>query len=63
MRRLASVPVLKVDGTPELDTATGLPKWRDVIPDRVIRHFVDHQMGLSGRYVVDTDGGDGSGGR
>lgn len=49
----ASVPVTRF-GVPVIDAATGLQAVREVIPDRVVRNFSDHQMGTSGRYVIDT---------
>ena len=47
-----SVPVL-AHGQPVIDAA-GQPKWKDVVPDRVVRGFVDDQVGPSGRYIIDT---------
>ena len=45
--------MLNRDGTPKLD-AKGVPRMRDIIPDRVVRNMLDNQIGPSGRYVVDT---------
>ena len=48
-----SVPVF-AHGQPVYDAVTGLQKRKDVIPDRVVRRFVDDKVGPSGRYVIDT---------
>jgi hypothetical protein len=43
----ATVPVLDRNGNPKLD-ADGVPKLKDIIPDRVVRNMLDHQIGPSG---------------
>jgi hypothetical protein len=49
----ATVPVLDRNGNPKLD-ADGVPKLKDIIPDRVVRNMLDHQIGPSGAYIIDT---------
>jgi hypothetical protein len=52
-RPYATVPVVDAAGQPALD-GNGLPRMRDIIPDRVVRSMEDDQLGPSGRYIVDT---------
>ena len=49
----ATVPVKNRDGTPKLDGA-GVPMYRNIVPDRVVRQMIDSDIGPSGRYIVDT---------
>ena len=50
----ATVPETNSAGQVVIDSATGLPKMKSIIPDRVVRGFSDEQTGTSGRYIVDT---------
>ena len=50
----ATVPVTDRQGEPVLDAHTGLPKLKDIIPDRVAGGVIDGMLGPSGRYVIDT---------
>ena len=43
-----------VGGVQPIDPATGQPALRDVVPDRIARNMRDHEVGLSGRYIIDT---------
>jgi hypothetical protein len=53
-RPYATVPVgVDAAGQAALD-GNGLPRMRDIIPDRVVRSMEDDQLGPSGRYIVDT---------
>jgi hypothetical protein len=50
----ADVPLLRPDGSPQLDPLTGVPRTKAIVPDRVVRNFHDDQLGASGRYIIDT---------
>jgi hypothetical protein len=50
----ATVPVTNRQGEPVLDATTGLPKMKDIIPDRVAGSILDGTLGPSGRYIIDT---------
>jgi hypothetical protein len=50
----ATVPETTGAGVPVIDPATGLPKFRNIIPDRVVRQMQDDKLGPGGRYIIDT---------